>query len=239
MVQSADLLAGYVTIEVPKFPPEVINNLSAAEYLTKLSVPIGDNNVGRTVLIKSGNETVKSIALKGGEVSPLSVILPGKYRSSDASFASLSATFSDGEVIVPPGSFDFDTSYDYGPLTANYQKVFTQGLSIDTKGLINVNFSDGSKTAIGSLAIATFAYEPGLRPVGDTNFAQSVESGDPIMTEAGAPAAGDIRSGMLEESNVDMTAELMQMLRAQQVYNGNARMMQTSVEMISRIVDKI
>jgi len=44
---------------------------------------------------------------------------------------------------------------------------------------------------------------------------------------------------MLEESNVDMTAELMEMLRAQQVYNGNARMMQTSVEMISRIVDKI
>jgi flagellar hook protein FlgE len=59
------------------------------------------------------------------------------------------------------------------------------------------------------------------------------------MTEAGAPAAGDIRSGMLEESNVDMTAELMEMLRAQQVYNGNARMMQTSVEMISRITDKI
>ena len=120
-----------------------------------------------------------------------------------------------------------------------FQKVFVQGLEIGTKGLINVNFSDGSKTAIGSLAIATFAYEPGLRPVGDTNFAQSVESGDPIMTEAGAPSAGDIRSGMLEESNVDMTAELMEMLRAQQVYNGNARMMQTSVEMISRIVDKI
>ena len=120
-----------------------------------------------------------------------------------------------------------------------FQKVFVQGLSIDTKGLINANFSDGSKTAIGALAIATFAYEPGLRPVGDTNFVQSVESGDPIMTEAGAPAAGDIRSGMLEESNVDMTSELMQMLKAQQVYNGNARMMQTSVEMISRIVDQI
>lgn len=124
-------------------------------------------------------------------------------------------------------------------ITGEYQKVFVQGLEIGTKGLINANFSDGSKTAIGSLAIATFAYEPGLRPIGDTNFAQSVESGDPIMTEAGAPAAGDIRSGMLEESNVDMTAELMQMLKAQQVYNGNARMMQTSVEMISRIVDHI
>lgn len=121
----------------------------------------------------------------------------------------------------------------------DYQKVFVQGLTIDTKGFIFADFSDGSKKAVGPLAIATFAYEPGLRPIGDTNFAQSVESGDPIMTVAGAPAAGDIRSGMLEESNVDMTAELMQMLKAQQVYNGNARMMQTSVEMISRIVDHI
>ena len=132
-------------------------------------------------------------------------------------------------------------SFDSGAadVKGEFQKVFVQGLSIDTKGLISANFSDGTNKAIGSLAIATFAYEPGLRPVGDTNFVQSVESGDPVMTEAGAPAAGDIRSGMLEESNVDMTAELMQMLKAQQVYNGNARMMQTSVEMISRIVDKI
>ena len=44
---------------------------------------------------------------------------------------------------------------------------------------------------------------------------------------------------MLQESSVGMTAELMEMLRAQQVYNGNATMMQTSVEMISRMVDKI
>ena len=236
VVGAADLLAGYVTFEVPKFPPEVINNLGAEEYLTKLSVPISDNNAGRTVLIKSGDEILTSVVLKGDEVSPLTVILPSKYLSS---LPSLSAAFNNGEEIVAPGSFDEATSYAYGPLTANYQKVFTQGLSIDTKGLINVNFSDGSKTAIGSLAIANFAYEPGLRAIGDTNFAQSVESGDPIMTEAGAPAAGDIRSGMLEESNVDMTAELMEMLRAQQVYNGNARMMQTSVEMISRITDKI
>lgn len=238
-VVAADLLAGYVTFEVPSFPPEVINNLGAEEYLTKLSVPIGSNSAGRTLSIKSGTETVKSITLKGDEVSPLSVILPSKYLSSTTSFASLSATFDNGEAVVPPGGFDFNTSYAYGPLTANYQKVFTQDLSIDTKGLIHVNFSDGTSSPIGSIAIANFPYEPGLRAIGDTNFAQSVDSGQPVMTEAGAPAAGEIRSGMLEESNVDMTAELMQMLKAQQVYNGNARMMQTSVDLVTRITDKL
>ena len=120
-----------------------------------------------------------------------------------------------------------------------YQSNFTQGLSIDTKGTISANFSDGTSSPIGGIAIANFPYEPGLRAIGDTNFAQSVDSGQPAMTGAGAPAAGEIRSGMLEESNVDMTAELMQMLKAQQVYNGNARMMQTSVDLVSRITDKI
>lgn len=124
-------------------------------------------------------------------------------------------------------------------VSGEYQPFFTQGLSIDTKGTISANFSDGTSSPIGAIAIANFAYEPGLRAIGDTNFVQSVDSGQPTMTGAGAPAAGEIRSGMLEESNVDMTAELMQMLKAQQVYNGNARMMQTSVDLVSRITDKI
>jgi len=122
--------------------------------------------------------------------------------------------------------------------SSQYLGIFVQSLSIDTKGLINANYSDGGKTTIGAIALASFPYEAGLRPIGNTNFVESVDSGPAVITEAGAPAAGDIRSGALEQSNVDMTAELMQMLKAQQVYNGNARMMQTSVEMVSRIIDK-
>ena len=46
-------------------------------------------------------------------------------------------------------------------------------------------------------------------------------------------------SGALEQANVDITNELMDMIRAQQVYNGNARMLQTTVETVSRITDKL
>ena len=46
-------------------------------------------------------------------------------------------------------------------------------------------------------------------------------------------------SATIEQSNVDITQELMKMLRAQQLYNGNARMLQTAVEVSSRLTDKI
>ena len=208
----------FATVPAEKSPGLAKFSLLDASGNVRDDIPVGSN-----VTFKLGGSPVGS---------PYSVTAADRL----AGFVTLTSDqFNSGVANQISASID-----NGGPdVKGEFQKVFVQGLEIGTKGLINVNFSDGSKTAIGSLAIATFAYEPGLRPVGDTNFAQSVDSGDPIMTEAGAPAAGDIRSGMLEESNVDMTAELMEMLRAQQVYNGNARMMQTSVEMISRIVDKI
>lgn len=232
-VTASDLLAGYVTFESPTISSKVAQKVSGSFDVANLSVPLGANNAGRTLLIKSGDAIVKRVTLTGTETSPLSVDVPKKYSSS---VASLSAVYDNGDPV--PAGLTSSGTPDRNT-TAEYQQVFVQGLSIDTKGLVNVNYSDGSKSPIGSIAVATFPYEPGLRPVGDTNFVQSVDSGQPYMTEAGAPAAGEIRSGVLEESNVDMTAELMQMLKAQQVYNGNARMMQTAVELISRIADKL
>lgn len=163
---------------------------------------------------------------------------PYKVTESDRIAGFVTMTSADLNLSVAQqitASFD-NASPD---VKGEYQQVFVQGLSIDTKGLINVNYSDGSKSPIGSVAVANFPYEAGLVPAGDTNFVESVDSGAASLSEAGAPAAGEIRSGVLEESNVDMTAELMQMLKAQQVYNGNARMMQTAVEMVSRITDKL
>jgi flagellar hook protein FlgE len=50
---------------------------------------------------------------------------------------------------------------------------------------------------------------------------------------------GDIRQGTLEDANVDLTAELMNMVKAQQAYNGNARALQTNSEMIRSAVDTL
>jgi flagellar hook protein FlgE len=116
-----------------------------------------------------------------------------------------------------------------------------QGISIDSSGIITATYADANNTkiTIGQVALAQFANPSALKPIGNTDFAASASSGTPNVVGAGAPRAGNIMSGTLEQSNVDITAQLMQMIQAQQLYNGNARMLQTAVEVGSRITDKI
>jgi flagellar hook protein FlgE len=235
-VTDAELAVGYATFTSPLLTSAVAQKVTGSFDVTNLSIPVGSNNAGRTLLIRSEDTIIKRVLLKVTDASPLSVDLPSMGPTD---VAKLSADFMDnGQSVVAPGQMTAVYG-DPRDSSSQYQGVFVQSLAIDIKGLINANYSDGSKTTIGAIALASFPYEAGLRPIGNTNFVESVDSGAPVITEAGAPAAGDIRSGALEQSNVDMTAELMQMLKAQQVYNGNARMMQTAVEMVSRITDKI
>jgi len=123
--------------------------------------------------------------------------------------------------------------------TTEYRNSYLQGVSINSKGLIKATYGDGSSFDVGYIALATFRNDSALKPTGNTNFIATGDSGDATLVKAGAPAAGDILSGTLEQANVDITQELMTMLRAQQVYNGNARMLQTAVEVASRITDKL
>jgi flagellar hook protein FlgE len=125
------------------------------------------------------------------------------------------------------------------PAASEFRGIFVQNISISSKGIIQENYSDGSKRIVGAIALATFSNEAGLKPIGNTDFVACEASGSPSLKQAGAPYAGDIFSGTLEQSNVDITAELMGMLKAQQIYNGNARMLQTEVEIASRITDKL
>ena len=115
--------------------------------------------------------------------------------------------------------------------------VLMQGVSIDSKGQLAATYSNGSTYTMGFLELANFANDSGLKDIGGNRFVQTGTSGQPVITAAGAPKAGNIMSGALEQANVDITAELMDMIRAQQVYNGNARILQTTVDTVTKITD--
>ena len=115
-----------------------------------------------------------------------------------------------------------------------------QSLSIDSNGLIQGSYSGLQiPFPIGYLAIANFPNPGALQPIGNTDFAASGGSGNVTLSAGGSPGTGTVMSGSLESSNVDMTNELVQMIKAQQLYNGNARALQTQVEVASRVTDKL
>ena len=145
-----------------------------------------------------------------------------------------SALFADGtDDSTPPANYDTSA-------TASQFDGTLQSVSVDSKGLISSSFSGfQSPYPIGFIAIANFPNPAALQPIGNTDFAASGESGKVSLSAGGTPGTGNIMSGSLESSNVDITTELVKMLKAQQLYNGNARALQTQVEVASRVTDKL
>ena len=77
------------------------------------------------------------------------------------------------------------------------------------------------------MILATFANMQGLTPAGSTNWTQSSSSGEPVIGTPGSGALGSMVSGALEESNVDLTAQLVDMIVAQRNYQANAKTIET------------
>jgi flagellar hook protein FlgE len=118
-------------------------------------------------------------------------------------------------------------------------KIVLQGISISPKGEVQATYSDNKTYTLRFLAIGSFPNDGGLKATGNNRYTETGLSGAANLSIPGAPKAGNIMSGTLEQANVDITNELMDMIRSQQVYNGNARMLQTTMETVSRITDKI
>ena len=112
-------------------------------------------------------------------------------------------------------------------------------INIDNKGLISVVKIDGTTTKVAAVALARFTNEDGLKNLGGSMVGATDQSGQPEYNRAGLNGLGNIAQGSLEQGNVDMTAELLNMIRAQQAYNGNARALQTGSEMLRSAIETL
>ena len=111
------------------------------------------------------------------------------------------------------------------------------GLSIEDNGIVMATYSNGQSKPAGQMELANFRNTQGLKPLGGNNWSRSYESGDPIL---GVPSEGNmgvLQSGALEESNVDLTAELVNMIVAQRSYQANAQTIKTQDQILQAIVN--
>ena len=111
------------------------------------------------------------------------------------------------------------------------------GISIDNSGIIFANFSNGGSNPLGKVALTRFTNPQGLAKLGDTTWAQSASSGIPIPGDAGDGNFGAIQSGALEQSNVDLTAQLVNLISAQQAYQANAKTISTENTIVDTILN--
>lgn len=141
-------------------------------------------------------------------------------------------------------SFDLAATTQYGDkfsMTSNYQDGYTTGrligIDIDSTGVVQARFTNGRSTMLGQVAMANFSNPQGLQQLGNTNWSETNASGQPLFGQAGGSGLGLVQSGALEASNVDITAQLVNMITAQRNFQANAQMIQTADQVTQTIIN--
>ncbi len=109
--------------------------------------------------------------------------------------------------------------------------------STDKSGTISGIYSNGVEKPIGQVAMAMFANPEGLLKKGDNLFAETVNSGTPVITRAFVNGAGMVHAAALEQSNVDLAQEFTNMIITQRGFQANARTITTSDEMLVELIN--
>ena len=132
----------------------------------------------------------------------------------------------------------YGDTFDPGTITQNgYAPGKVTGIDIDQNGVVSARFSNGQTKALGQLALADFENAQGLKNVGNTQWVETAQSGQVIRGAAGTGDFGAVQSGALEDSNVDLTSQLVNMIKAQRNYQANAQSISTDDKMTQTILN--
>lgn len=102
------------------------------------------------------------------------------------------------------------------------------GLDVDGSGVLLSRFSNGQSLVLGQVALANFNDVEGLSPDGDTAWVQTFASGDPIIGAPGTSSLGLLTASAVEQSNVDLSNELVNLIIAQRNYQANSKTIETA-----------
>jgi flagellar hook protein FlgE len=170
-------------------------------------------------------------------------ILGGSIPSNNPNEVTLNAA---GQKVLPQdidvdlaGVSQFGAAFSVTNLS---QDGYTAGeftsLAIDGKGVISTSYSNGQTLKTGGMiALADFRNLQGLDPIGGGEYKESFKSGSVVLGQPGVGKFGELRAGAVEESNVDITAELVNMMTAQRNYQANAQTIKTQDQIMSTLVN--
>lgn len=111
------------------------------------------------------------------------------------------------------------------------------GLDVSSDGVIFARYTNGQSNPLGQVALASFNNSDGLSPVGDTAWVETFESGQPVIGKPDTGTLGAIAASSVEESNVDLSAELVNLIIAQRNYQANAKTIETSDAVTQTIIN--
>ncbi len=111
------------------------------------------------------------------------------------------------------------------------------GVTISSKGTVSASYADGSVQVIGAVALATFNSPTGLRQVGSSNWEVTGISGAARYGAPGSNGFGQLQSGSVERSNVDIAEELVSLITAQRYFQANAKAIDTATQIAQTVIN--
>ena len=150
---------------------------------------------------------------------------------SNGSVSPLEAQISFGAVTQLSGATTVAASYQDG-----LQIGTLQGFDIDRDGTVMGRYDNGSRQALGRIALAGFSNPSGLVKMGANMLTQGPNSGIPQIAPPGTGGRGTLTVGFLESSNVDLSTEFANMITAQRGFQANSRIVTVSDEVIHELV---
>ncbi len=157
-----------------------------------------------------------------GALGPLNVLQGGSIPVVEP------ATSSNFQIDLT-GSTQFGSGFAVENRDQNgYATGRLTGLEVGVDGIIFARFTNGEAQVLGQVALANFNNLDALKPVGNTMWAQTFESGEAIIGAPGSASLGAINSGAIEESNVDLSEQLVNLIIAQRNFQANAKTIETA-----------
>ena len=111
------------------------------------------------------------------------------------------------------------------------------GIDIDTDGLVRATYSNGTSEPIIRVALVRFANDQGLNQQSNTQWQESIDSGEALAGEATTGTFGDINSSALEQANVNLTTELIDLIIAQRNFQANSRALEINNQLNQTILN--
>jgi len=136
------------------------------------------------------------------------------------------------------GTTNFASAFEVKKVEQDgYAAGSLSGLSVDDKGFVRGQFTNGRTVIAGQLQLATFRGLGGLREVSNNTYQATDQSGDALLGSGASGIFGSIRSNSVEEANTDMAGELVRLMVQQRNYQANAQSIRTQVEILSVTID--
>lgn len=205
----------------------------AAATDEEVKVPKSGTHTGHYVEFNTDG-SVKSV--NGG--NPITTQALGKPVSEEGAGLEMNGANPDQELTI---KFDAPTQYaapfevrrfnEDGATTGHLTNV-----DIDSKGSIVGSYSNGENVILGRVAMVRVPNEQGLMSKGGTQWVLSQESGAAIWGEAAQGSFGAIKNGTLEQSNIDMTQELVDLISAQRNFQASSRALDVNNQLQQNIL---